>query len=120
MKSEFHIIIDINLHWILAKFLADRPNFFAQGSAKHHNLLFVRSHSENFMDITAHVKRFKYTVTLVKYKVFDVIELQSFFTCKTKDTTWGSNCNVRAVILEDITICLDTDTTVEYSSLDFR
>lgn len=42
-------------NYILHKLLADRTDLFGKGGTEHHNLLLVRCHAENFLDISSHI-----------------------------------------------------------------
>lgn len=53
---EFSVVHNyLEGNYILHEFLADRSNFLAQGSRKHHHLLFVWSVPEDFLHVTPHV-----------------------------------------------------------------
>ena len=41
--------------YILHELSADWSDLFAQGGTEHHDLLLMRSHTENLLDISAHV-----------------------------------------------------------------
>lgn len=45
----------MNLNYILHEFLADWANFFAQRGGEHHDLLAMRSITENFLNVAAHI-----------------------------------------------------------------
>mmetsp|Transcript_16077 Transcript_16077/g.38595 ORF Transcript_16077/g.38595 Transcript_16077/m.38595 type:complete len:268 (+) Transcript_16077:601-1404(+) len=119
MQSQLGIIIHVNFHRVLAELFAHRTNFLAQGGTEHHHLLLVRSHTENFLDITAHVQRLQDAITLIQHEVFDIIQLESFLPCQSQHTTRGSNHNVRTIILEHVPVCLDSYASIEHGSLYF-
>ena len=118
VQSELGIIVDVDFHGILAKLLADWSNLLAERGAEHHHLLLVRSHAEDLLDITTHVEGLQDAIALVEDKVLNVIELESLFTGKSQDTSRCSDNNVRTVVLQNVTIQLDADTTEKDSSLD--
>lgn len=119
MKGELGIVIDVNLHGILAEFLANRTDLFTEGSTEHHDLLLMGGHTEDLLDIPTHVKGFKYAIALIEDKVLDVIKLEGLLIRQTKDTSWSSDDNVGTIVLEDITVGLDVHSAVEDGSLDF-
>mmetsp|Transcript_22654 Transcript_22654/g.34554 ORF Transcript_22654/g.34554 Transcript_22654/m.34554 type:complete len:223 (-) Transcript_22654:407-1075(-) len=120
VKSQFGVIIDVNFHGVLAELLAHRANLLAQGSTEHHYLLLMRSLTEDLLDIPTHIKRFKDTITLIKYEMLDMVKLQGLLLRKSKNTSWSTDDNMGAVILENITVGLDVDSSIENSGLDFR
>ena len=75
VESELGVIIDVDLHRILAELSADGSDFRAEGGAEHHHLLLMGRHSEDLLDITAHFKGLEDTIALIENEVLDVIQL---------------------------------------------
>ena len=40
VEGELGIVVDVDLHWVVHEFLADRSDFFGEGGGEHHNLKF--------------------------------------------------------------------------------
>lgn len=58
VKGELGVIVNVDLHGVLAELAADRADLLAQGGGKHHDLLLVGGHAEDLLDVTAHLERF--------------------------------------------------------------
>mmetsp|Transcript_18134 Transcript_18134/g.24891 ORF Transcript_18134/g.24891 Transcript_18134/m.24891 type:complete len:131 (+) Transcript_18134:622-1014(+) len=54
MKSEFRVVIDKDLHRILAELPADRSDLLVESGGIHHHLLLMRSCFEDCLDVTSH------------------------------------------------------------------
>ena len=70
-----------NFYRVSTKLLLDGLDLFAPGGTKHHDLLFMWCYLEDFLDISAHINRFKNTITFVKDKIVDEIKLEEFVEC---------------------------------------
>ena len=53
---------------------------------------------EDFLNISAHIKRFKNTITFVKDKILDVIKLEAFFECQIKNTSQCTYHNMGTIV----------------------
>ena len=120
VEGELGVIVDVNLHWVLTELAADRADLLAQGGREHHDLLLVGGHAEDLLDVTTHLERFQDTIALVEDKMLDVVELEGLLLGKAEDTTRGTDDDVGAVVLENVAVGLDGNTTVENSCLDLR
>ena len=120
VKGELGVIVDVDLHGVLAELAADGADLLAQGGGEHHDLLLVGGHAEDLLDVTTHLERFQDAIALVEDEMLDVVELEGLLLGKAEDTAGSTNDDVGAVVLEDVAVGLDGDTTVEDSGLDLR
>ena len=118
VKGQLCLIVDVNFHGILAELFADRSDLLGQGRREEHDLLFMRRKSEDLLNIPTHVERLKDTITLIEHKVLDSVQLKVLITGQGKDTSRSSHNDVRCVILENLSVSLNIDSSVKDSSLD--
>lgn len=57
VKSQFGILIYVVFGRVLHELLADRLHFIGKRGGKHHDLLLLRSGSENILNISPHILR---------------------------------------------------------------
>mmetsp|Transcript_23562 Transcript_23562/g.35816 ORF Transcript_23562/g.35816 Transcript_23562/m.35816 type:complete len:269 (+) Transcript_23562:641-1447(+) len=119
MKSQLGIIVHIDFHRVLAKLLAHRTNLLAQRGTKHHNLFLVGSHTEDFLNITSHIQRLQNAIALIQHKVLDVIQLERLLPRQSQHTARSSHHDVGTVVLDDVPVGLNGNSSVEYGGLDF-
>mmetsp|Transcript_5324 Transcript_5324/g.9712 ORF Transcript_5324/g.9712 Transcript_5324/m.9712 type:complete len:238 (+) Transcript_5324:635-1348(+) len=119
MKSQLGIIVHIDFHRVLAKLLAHRTNLLAQRSTKHHHLLLVGSHTEDLLNVTSHIQRLQNAIALVQHEVLDVIQLERLLPRQSQHTARGAHHDVGTVVLDDVPVGLDGNSSVEYGGLDF-
>jgi len=117
MEGELGVIVDVDLHGILAELLAHGTDLLAQRGAEHHNLFLVWGHAKDLLNVATHVERFQNTITFVQNEVLDVVQLERLLPGEAQDTAGRAHHNVRTIILDNISVRLDGDTTVEDSSL---
>mmetsp|Transcript_24253 Transcript_24253/g.41165 ORF Transcript_24253/g.41165 Transcript_24253/m.41165 type:complete len:283 (-) Transcript_24253:275-1123(-) len=117
VKGQFGVIIDENLHRILAEFSAHGADFLVEGGRKHHNLLLMRSGTENRLHVLAHTELGQHVIALVKNEVLHLGEVQVLSVGKIKDATRGTNNNVRLVVSKGLNVLLNVDTSVEDAGL---
>jgi len=117
VEGELGVIVDVNLHGVLAELAADRADLLAQCGGEHHDLLLVGGHAEDLLNVTTHFERLKDTIALVEDEMLDVIKLEGLLLGKTEDAAGSANDDVGAIVLEDITVGLDGDTTIEDGGL---
>ena len=120
MKGELGVIVNVDLHGVLAELAADWADLLAEGGGEHHDLLLVGGHAEDLLDVTAHLERFQDAIALIEDEMLDVVELEGLLLGKAEDTTGSTDDDVRAVVLENVAVGLDGDTTVEDGGLDLR
>mmetsp|Transcript_47826 Transcript_47826/g.71188 ORF Transcript_47826/g.71188 Transcript_47826/m.71188 type:complete len:311 (-) Transcript_47826:910-1842(-) len=118
VQRELRIVIDIDFHRILTKLLANGTNFLGERSTKHHDLFLVRCHAEDILNISTHIQTLQDAITLIKHKVFNVIQFERLLLGQTQNTTGSTNDNVWTIVLENITIGFDRDATIKDSRLD--
>lgn len=56
---------------------ADGTDLFTQGGTEHHDLLLVRGHTKDLLDITPHVKLLQHLVAFVQDEVLDVAQVET-------------------------------------------
>merc|ERR1719318_2554734 len=117
VQGELGLIINVNLHWILHKLLADRPDVLAEGGAEHHDLLLVGGGSEYLLHITAHVKLLRHLVTLVQDEMFQVLERKFLASDESQNPARGSHHDMRAVRLQNLLVLGNGKTTEKHSNL---
>jgi hypothetical protein len=105
VKSKFGVVIHVYLHGILTKLATHRANVLVERGTKHHNLLLMRRHAEDFLDISTHVQSLQHFVALIHHKVLHMIQLESFFASKTQDATRSSNDDVRTGVCKQKLKC---------------
>ena len=76
MESQLGVVVDVNLHRILAKLLAYRTDFLAESGTEHHHLLLMWGHAKDLLHVTTHVKGLKDAIALVQDEVLDVVQLE--------------------------------------------
>ena len=118
VQREFGLVVDVNLHGILAELAAHRSNVLGKGGTEEHDLLLVRGQSEDLLDVAAHVKCFQHAIAFVEDKMFDGRQQQRFFAGKGQDTSRRPYHDVRSIILQNVAIGLDVDSTVKDGRLD--
>jgi len=55
VEGQLGFVVDEDFHGILHEFFADRSDFLRQSGGEHHYLLFMRSLTEDLLDISSHV-----------------------------------------------------------------
>jgi len=55
VEGQLGFVVDEDFHGILHEFFADRSDFLRQSGGEHHYLLFVRSLSEDLLDVSSHI-----------------------------------------------------------------
>lgn len=91
MESQLSIIVDVDLHRVLAKLLAYRADFLAESGTEHHHLFLVWGHAKDLLHVTAHVKGLKHAIALVQYEMLDVIQLEGLLPGQSEDTPAGTS-----------------------------
>jgi len=118
VEGELGVVVDVDLHGVLAELAADRADLLAQGGGEHHDLLLVGGHAEDLLDVAAHFQGFQDAIALVEDEMLDVIELEGLLLGKAEDAAGSTDDDVGAVVLEDVTVGLDGDTAIEDGGLD--
>jgi hypothetical protein len=120
VESELGVLVDVVLSRILHELSADRLDFLGKGGREHHNLLLLRSSTENVLHISAHVRLVEHLVTLVEDKDANAAKSQSLVTDKSLETTRSTDNDMRAsfLVLERLHVGLDGSTTIEDTGLD--
>mmetsp|Transcript_23900 Transcript_23900/g.56458 ORF Transcript_23900/g.56458 Transcript_23900/m.56458 type:complete len:273 (+) Transcript_23900:96-914(+) len=80
VQGQLGFVVDVDLHRVLTELLTDRPDLLRQCRTEKHDLFLVRCESENFLNVTTHVKRFKDAVAFIEDEVLDTIQLQVLLT----------------------------------------
>lgn len=145
MESQLSIVVDVDLHRVLAKLLAYRTDFLAESGTEHHHLFLMWGHAEDLLHVTTHVKSLKDAIALVQDEMLDMVQLEGLLPGQSEDTpaggrqgalVWihvylfdedwdvsdsrGADNNVRAVVLQNIAVRLNCNTAVKNCSLDLR
>ncbi|KAH3685471.1 hypothetical protein WICPIJ_003554 [Wickerhamomyces pijperi] len=96
-------------------------DLLGQSGREEHDLLFVRSGTEDLLDVTSHGNTFQHLVTLVNDEVLDVVQSDGLVSQQGVQTAWCGNNNVWSGlwVLQQLGVVLDWSTTVENSSADF-
>lgn len=120
VEGQLGLIIDVNLKRALHKLFASSSDVLGKGGGEHHNLLVVRRGSEDFLNVSSHIKLFEHLVALVKNKVLDLACVELLVTDEGHGSARGTNNDVRALFLvgKDLLVGRDGSTTVEDTSSD--
>lgn len=139
VESELGVFIDIVLCGVLHELAADGLDVLGKSGGKHHNLLLLRSSTENILHVGTHIcvvlkhtcypavrlhisltGLVEHLVTLIKNEDANASETQSLVADQSLETTGGTDNDVRASVLalESLDVVLDGSTTVEDTGLD--
>lgn len=119
MQSELGVVVYVDLHGVLAEFLADRSDLLGEGGGEHHDLLLVGGCAEDLLDVAAHVEVLEDAVALVHNKMLDLVKLEALLPDEVEDPAGSSDDDVRGLGLEDLLVELLVDSSVEDGGLDF-
>lgn len=121
VQSELGFVVYVDFKWVLHELLASGPDLLGQGGREHHDLLVVRSSSEDLLDVSSHVNLLEHLVTLVEYKVLDTARLDTLVSDQGVQPTRSTDNDVRALrlVLENGLVVGDGCTTVEDGGSNF-
>ena len=74
VEGELGLVVDVNLHRVVHKLFAHGANLFGQRGGEHHDLLVVRGHLEDLLDVGAHVELLEHLIALVQDEVAALLE----------------------------------------------
>jgi len=120
VKRQLRTRADVDLERLVHKLLADFADLVVQRGSEHHHLLLARRKAEDLLHISPHVKTLKQRIALVEHKVLQLGEVERLLLGKSQDTTRGTNHNVGAVLLEDLPVLGNGQTTKEHRRLNVR
>lgn len=87
---------------VLHKLLGDLASVSGEGSREHHDLLVVRSLTEGFLHLLAHISSFQELVALVKNKELDVLQAEGSLVGKGSNAARSTDDDVRSVGLQEL------------------
>lgn len=122
MESELGFIIDVDFQGVLHELFADGTHLLGQSGREHHDLLVVRSGTEDVLHITTHVQLLQHLVTFIEHEMLDIGQLEVLVADQGQDTAGSTNEDVgtSGLVLQDLDILGHGDTTVEDLGADFR
>jgi hypothetical protein len=117
VERELGVVVDVDLHRVLAELLAHRADLLAQRRREHHDLLLVRRRPEDLLDVLAHVERLEEAVALVHHEVLQLAEVQVLRADERLEPTGRADDDVRRRLLEGLLVGADRNTSVEHIHL---
>ena len=98
--------------------LTDGPDVLAEGGREHHDLLLVRSGSEDLLDVPPHVQLLQHLVTLVQDEMLQVLQWKLLALDESENSSRSSHDNMRAVVLQNLLVLSYGHSSEENSDLD--
>mmetsp|Transcript_18569 Transcript_18569/g.74623 ORF Transcript_18569/g.74623 Transcript_18569/m.74623 type:complete len:339 (-) Transcript_18569:427-1443(-) len=120
MQCQLRLVVNVNFHWVLHKFFANYSDLLRKGSGEHHHLLVMWGHSEDILNISAHVRHLQHLVALVKNEELDMREIQNLLLCQVKYSSGGPDNHMWSTCGQHLLVLLQRDTAIDHSNFQVR
>lgn len=112
-EGEIFLLINENLLWVLHVHSADILSLRRHGGWEHHDLSVGVSSHEDLLNLGSHVCFVQHLIAFVQNEDLEVVQFESLFLDQSKDSSWGTNDNMRALffIFEEFLVILYWDST---------
>lgn len=112
MKNELRVIFNDDFNLFIHELSADFFDFLRHCAREHHDLLFMRSFHENFLNISSHAQIFQHLIALVDNEILKFVKLQDALLDQILNSARGSHDDVWLLLLQTLDVLLNINAAI--------